>query len=64
MRSFERVRRGHQPYAAIAGHFGLGQLALYVGACVSVARALRGGRTVHGLEHYAARKHPLAHAQP
>ena len=64
MRSFERVRRGHPPHAAIAGHFGLSQLALPVGACVSVARALHGGRTMHGLKHYAARNHALARAQP
>ena len=64
MRSFERVRRGHPPYAAIAGHFGLGQLASPVVACVSVARVPCGGRTVHGLEHYAARNHALARAQP
>ena len=50
-----RVRRGHQPHAAIAGHFGLGQLASPVVACVSVARVPCGGRTVHGLEHNAAR---------
>ena len=62
--NLERVRRGHPPYAAIAGHFGLGQLAPHAGACVSVARALCGGRTVHGLEHYAARNHALARAQP
>ena len=30
----------------------------------SVARALCGGRTMHGLEHYAARNHALARAQP
>eukprot|EP00966_Prymnesium_polylepis_P280081 6470931-Prymnesium_polylepis.1 len=45
MRSFEQVRRGHPPYAAIAGHFGLDRLAPPVGACVSVARSLCGGRT-------------------
>ena len=64
MRNLERVRRGHPPYAAIAGHFGLDRLASPVGACVSVARALCGGRTVHGVEHYAARNHALARAQP
>ena len=64
MRSFERVRRGHPPYAAIAGHFGLDRLSPHADACVSVARALCGGRTMHGLRHYAARNHALARAQP
>ena len=55
-RSLERVRRGHPPNAATAGHF--------AAACVCVARALCGGRTVHGLDHHVARNHALARAQP
>ena len=51
-------------FLAAAFAEGLGQLAPHAGACVSVARALCGGRTVHGLEHYAARNHALARAQP
>ena len=62
--SFERVRRGHPPYAAIAAHFGLGRPASHAGACVSVDRAPCGRHTMHGLEHYAARKHALARAEP
>ena len=64
MRSLERVTRGHPPDAAIAGHFGLGRLALHAGACVSVARALCGGRTMHGPEPHAARRHALTCVQP
>eukprot|EP00966_Prymnesium_polylepis_P182022 4216742-Prymnesium_polylepis.1 len=64
MRSFQRLRRGHPPYAAIAGHFGFDQLAPHADARVSVARALCGGRMMHGLKHYAVRNHALDRAQP